>query len=209
MIITYLGHSCFKLEENGASLVTDPYGPGSVPGLSAVRTSAGQVICSHGHGDHNAAGEVKIIPAANSFDTELIHTFHDPEGGRLRGTNDIMIIKSEGRRYVHMGDIGCDPGDEAIGKIRNCDVLFIPVGGFFTIDHKEAMELIQKINPKITVPMHFRGKTFGYDVIAESGDFIRDAVASGKYKMINDGESVIDTSVLAAGTIVILKPLRS
>lgn len=209
MIITYLGHACFKLEENGASLVTDPYGPGSVPGLSAVRTSAGQVSCSHGHGDHNAVGEVKITDMPNRFDIELIHTFHDPEGGKLRGLNDIMIIKSEGRRYVHMGDIGCDPGEDAIEKIRNCDVLFIPVGGFYTIDHKEAMDLIQRINPKITVPMHFRGKTFGYDVIAESGDFIRDAVASGRYKIINDDESVIDTSEIAAGSIVILKPLRS
>lgn len=209
MIITYLGHSCFKLEENGASLVTDPYAPGSVPGLSPVKTSAGQVICSHGHGDHNAAAEVKIVDTENRFGTELIHSFHDPEGGKLRGTNDIMIIKAGDRRYVHMGDIGCDPGEDAIGKIRNCDVLFIPVGGFFTIDHKEAMDLIKKINPKITVPMHFRGKTFGYDVIAEPGDFIKDVTAAGGYKIINDGESIVDTDEIPAGAIVILKPLRS
>lgn len=209
MIITYLGHSCFKLEENGASLVTDPYAPGSVPGLSPVKTSAGQVSCSHGHADHNAAGEVKITAAANKFDIELIHSFHDPEGGRLRGPNDIAVIKSGGRRYVHMGDIGCYPGDEAVEKISNCDVLFIPVGGFFTIDHKEAIDLVKKINPKITVPMHFRGKTFGYDVISEVDDFLKDASASGGYKIINDNESVIDTSVMASGSIVILKPLRS
>jgi len=209
MIIAYLGHSCFKLEENGASLVTDPYAPGSVPGLSPVRTSAGQVICSHGHADHNAANEVKIIGTANKFDVELISSFHDPEGGRLRGLNDIAVIKTDGKKYVHMGDIGCDPGEEAIGKIRNCDVLFIPVGGFYTIDHKEALDLIRKINPKITIPMHFRGKTFGYDVISELEDFIKDASAAGGYKIINDGESVIDTTVIASGAIVILKPLRS
>ena len=108
-----------------------------------------------------------------------------------------------------MCDIGCYPGDEAVEKISNCDVLFIPVGGFFTIDHKEAIDLVKKINPKITVPMHFRGKTFGYDVISEIDDFLKDASASGGYKIINDNESVIDTSVMASGSIVILKPLRS
>jgi len=34
--------------------------------------------------------------------------------------------------------------------------LFIPVGGNYTIDGKEASEVTKKINPKIVIPMHYK-----------------------------------------------------
>jgi len=42
---------------------------------------------------------------------------------------------------------------EAIGAV---DVLLIPVGGFFTIDHKEAAQVIESLDPRIVVPMHYK-----------------------------------------------------
>ena len=52
--IQWLGHSCFRMEYRGFSLVTDPYEDGYVPGLAPLRVSADAVFCSHGHGDHSA-----------------------------------------------------------------------------------------------------------------------------------------------------------
>lgn len=40
MKITWIGHSCFKLEKNGNTLIIDPYSDGSVPGLKPVREKA-------------------------------------------------------------------------------------------------------------------------------------------------------------------------
>ena len=60
MKITWLGHSCFKVESDGYSAVLDPYADGSVPGLGDVRETADIVLCSHGHDDHNAAGNVNL-----------------------------------------------------------------------------------------------------------------------------------------------------
>ena len=54
MEISYIGHSCFKIDSKGRSIVLDPYKDGSVPGLSPVRVKADAVFCSHGHPDHNA-----------------------------------------------------------------------------------------------------------------------------------------------------------
>ena len=34
--------------------------------------------------------------------------------------------------------------------------MFIPVGGNYTIDGKEASELTKRINPKIVIPMHYK-----------------------------------------------------
>jgi L-ascorbate metabolism protein UlaG (beta-lactamase superfamily) len=41
-------------------------------------------------------------------------------------------------------------------SLKNTDIIFIPVGGVFTINHVEAVNLIKKIRPKIAIPIHFR-----------------------------------------------------
>ena len=36
-----------------------------------------------------------------------------------------------------------------------CDVAFVPVGGTYTMDYKEAAQLINEIKPKTAVPTHY------------------------------------------------------
>ena len=50
--ITWNGHSCFTVEKDGFSIVFDPYGPNTVPGLAPLSLTADMVLCSHEHGDH-------------------------------------------------------------------------------------------------------------------------------------------------------------
>ena len=56
MLITWIGHSCFRIEKNGHSLIIDPTEDDKVPGISPIREKAGAVLCSHEHSDHNARG---------------------------------------------------------------------------------------------------------------------------------------------------------
>ena len=60
MTITWLGHSCFRVECGDYAVVLDPYEPGSVPGCGDVRETADQVLCSHEHHDHNYRGGVTL-----------------------------------------------------------------------------------------------------------------------------------------------------
>ncbi len=175
MKITYLGHSCFKLEQNGFALIIDPYMAGSVPGYAPLKESANQVVSSHKHGDHFGLKEVKlsVMRADTPFTVSFIETYHDDKQGALRGCNNVIIVESQGLKVVHMGDIGCDLADEDIDRIRGCDVLLIPVGGFYTIDAEKAREYVDKIGPAITVPMHYKGQGFGYDEIGTVEPFIR------------------------------------
>ncbi len=41
-------------------------------------------------------------------------------------------------------------------KIGQVDILFIPVGGVFTIDWKSASAIISQIEPRIIIPMHYK-----------------------------------------------------
>ncbi len=172
-ILTWYGHSCFRLDfGEGGSVVFDPYAPGSVPGAELPQgITADRVLCSHDHGDHNAAGRVRLSGKTPAFTLETIDTYHDPEGGRLRGKNRISIAAWGGFRAAHLGDLGCDLPEEQRAALRGLDLLLIPVGGHFTIGPEEARDLARDLAPRILVPMHYRLGSMGYPVIHELGDF--------------------------------------
>ena len=58
--------------------------------------------------------------------------------------------------FCHLGDLGHELGENAIQQIGDIDVLFIPVGGNFTIDANQAWNVINGIKPRIVVPMHYK-----------------------------------------------------
>ena len=62
-----------------------------------------------------------------------------------------FIIEIEGNRYYIAGDT--DLNQDNI-KVK-CDVAFVPVGGTYTMDYKEAAELTNQIKPKVAVPIHY------------------------------------------------------
>lgn len=174
MKITWIGHSCFKIEKNGYALVIDPYKDGSVPGLLPMRERANMVLCSHEHGDHNFRDGVEIIQdSENPFKITEIHTYHDDVQGTLRGRNKIFLIEDGESRIAHMGDIGCMLAEEQLSQLEQLDTVLIPVGGYYTVDGQQAFELVQKMNPRIVVPMHFRSEKegFGFAEISTEKEF--------------------------------------
>lgn len=210
MKITYIGHACFLIEDNaGHTLVTDPYRHGSVPGLADHDVTADEAVCSHGHGDHSDFEGVGAPEDVwdGRFDITTIHTFHDDVQGAARGRNNISIINIDGMKVVHMGDIGCELTESQLDQLRNCDVLMIPVGGFFTIGARQAFKMTKDINPRVVIPMHYRGKTYGYSEIATSEEFESLIVAAGDRRVIRH------TSVLEVlpgdRCMAVLDPLRA
>ena len=168
MKLIWHGHSCFTLISQDGILVFDPYKNHCVPGLELPDLKADIVLCSHNHDDHNAKELVKLSQNKATFQIQKIQTYHDDQFGKLRGKNIVHIVQTEDMKVVHMGDIGCDFDMKGI---INCDVLLIPVGGFYTIDTKTALQFIQKIHPRIVIPMHYRSNDFGYDVLSTVDEF--------------------------------------
>lgn len=201
MKITWIGHSCFKVESNGKSVVFDPYQPGSVPGLSDVKESADLALCSHGHGDHNAA-ECVTLTGKGQQDIKVtrIDTFHDHHSGTKRGANIIHIVEMDGKKVAHMGDIGCKITPEQMAFLTDLDVLLIPVGGFFTIDAEEAAEYVKELQPKLTIPMHYQdpARKIGYPVIAPLQNF-KEAIGCCKQLEASSvsAEEIAEQTVLA------------
>ena len=175
MKLTWIGHSCFKIEEGGYTIITDPSADGKVPGLKNVREEADLVLCSHEHFDHNARECVKIKDSgAKAPVITRIETYHDDKMGKLRGNNTIHIMDFGGIKLAHFGDLGCRPGSGQMEQLKGLDIAIVPIGGFYTIDTAQAVELINELDPKLVIPMHFKNTDagFGFDEISTADEFI-------------------------------------
>lgn len=173
MRITWLGHSCFRLESGGSSLVLDPYSDGAVPGLAPLRADADAVYCSHDHRDHGASDLVDLTGRPCTLTVEAIDCFHDDKRGLLRGKNRIHIVSNGEVHVAHLGDLGHKLNKAALEKLHGVDALLIPVGGYYTIDAETAAKLCERIGARVVIPMHYRLGAMGYDVISELSDFTR------------------------------------
>ena len=204
MKLTWIGHACFKIESNGYTLILDPYADGYVPGLKPLRENADMVLCSHEHGDHNAKDLIEITEGESSpFTITTIDTFHDEVQGAKRGLDTIHIIDDGSFRIAHLGDLGCELEEDQIELLKNLDVCMIPVGGHYTIDGKQAAELVHRIQPRIVIPMHYRDDKagFGFDVISTVEDF-----AESMDSVVRLDQSTISMGELPDAQVIILSP---
>lgn len=175
MEITYLGHSSFKLKGRQTSLVTDPF-DSSMVGLRYPKVEAEIVTVSHDHKDHNYTQGVfgirKVVSGPGEYEIAGVSivgiaAFHDNKEGSIRGKNTLYLIEMDGLRLVHLGDLGHRLNDKLVTEIGEVDILFIPVGGEYTIGPLEAAEVVVSLAPKIVIPMHYHVEGLKADVFAK------------------------------------------
>lgn len=156
-------HSCFEINDQ-ATVVMDPHDGRSL-GVKPPSLKADIVTISHDHFDHNAVrvikGEYAVVKDVASRTIKGVAIrgitgFHDDVNGEKRGKMNIFHFTIGGVRFCHLGDLGHMLSEEQIGELGEVDVLFLPVGGVFTIDGAQAQLLVKKIGPKVAIPMHFR-----------------------------------------------------
>lgn len=179
MDITYLGHSAFKLRGKIATIITDPYA--ASVGFDMPKVSADIVTVSHQHEDHNAVNKVSgtarrpepyLIQAPGEYEVSGVgvfgwQTFHDDAEGKQRGKNTVYIIHLDGLRICHLGDLGHVLSEAQIHQIGEVDVLLVPVGGFYTINAKQAVEVIKELQPSVIVPMHYQTSRHNQEMFAQ------------------------------------------
>jgi L-ascorbate metabolism protein UlaG (beta-lactamase superfamily) len=123
-------------------MLMDPFNENEL-GYAMPIIEADILIMSHDHEDHNnvdAAGEnpeVFFDPGNYiSFGMDIygIKSYHDEKRGKLRGENTIFCFTLDGIRVCHLGDLGHSLNRTQLKKIGPVDLLFLPVGGRYTID---------------------------------------------------------------------------
>ena len=163
-----MGHSSFKIRGKNGIVVCDPF-PSKI-GFPFPKVSADIVTVSHSHFDHCAIDQVSgtarkekpyVIDAPGEYElldiAVSVHpSFHDGENGKLRGKNNIVVIRIDGIAVAHLGDLGHMLSDSDIDSLGIIDVLIVPTGGEFTVSPKQAAEIVEAVEPSIVIPMHYK-----------------------------------------------------
>jgi L-ascorbate metabolism protein UlaG (beta-lactamase superfamily) len=174
--IKWYGHACFRIEgraggngQRPVGIVTDPYTP-EVAGYDPIAEPADIVIMSSATDRfHSCADRVPGNPT-------VINALEIAEGGReAKGVrfdavatresvvhktdpdeNAIYTFSLDGIRVGHMGDVGNPLGEAELKLLRGVDVLLALTGGPPTIELPDLQAAMADIQPRITIPMHYR-----------------------------------------------------
>ncbi len=181
--VIWHGHACFEVRGKSGVVVTDPF---RGIGLPEPKAEADLVLCSHGHFDHSNYGPVKaeggevLIGFVGSkmvgeIDVKGVATFHDESQGSRRGKNSVYVFTLDGINFCHLGDLGHDLSPTQVEEIGEVDVLFVPVGGVYTIGPETAWKVCLKLRPRFVFPMHYRmaGLSPTFNALSTIEDFLK------------------------------------
>lgn len=178
----FINHACIRFDFNGIICYTDPYE------LKEGRNDADIIFITHGHFDHYSIKDIFkvgkdstifVIPESvvtPELDEDSIIRVQPSQSYEIKGIkietvpayniNKAFHSKEEGwvgyiiewnnMRYYIAGDTDITSENKQI----KCDIAFVPVGGTYTMTSEEAAQLVNELNPKIAVPIHY-GKVVG------------------------------------------------
>lgn len=176
MQLTWYGHATFRIETPTISIMTDPHNPDTSgykpydqPADVVLMSSASDDFHNNGHlipghpdvintldialkdGGDTGARIVHGMPVQAIAAMEVHnHPSHDPE------QNAMYRFEVGGLHIGHMGDVGNPLTEQQLEFFAGVDVLLALTGGFPTIALDDLMVLIDRVQPQVTVPMHFR-----------------------------------------------------
>jgi L-ascorbate metabolism protein UlaG (beta-lactamase superfamily) len=173
MRVRWFGQSAYLLEGGGTRVFIDPFGAVDpsrgmrfdYPPIEGVE--ADLLLITHEHFDHSNAEAIGGSPetirsTAGTFESPAgevvgVAAEHDDVAGTQRGPTAIFRLALDGLSVCHVGDFGqVSLRPEQKAAIGEIDVLFVPVGGGFTIGGAQAAELARELSPRLIVPMHYR-----------------------------------------------------
>ena len=195
MRVEWFGQSAFRLDGDGKTVAIDPFGDMSAlssgrgiqwdyPAIAGVEPDL--LLVTHEHRDHNAVEAIDGEPhtlrsTAGTHESPIgqvtgVASEHDDAAGTERGPNTIFVFELDGVRVCHMGDFGQSAlREEQAAAIGEIDLLFVPVGGGFTIGAEQASRIVERLKPRWVVPMHYRTPRIGF---LETADAFLDGAAN-------------------------------
>jgi len=175
--IKWLGHSSIKIS-GSKQIYIDPYN------IKDEYKDADIIFITHSHYDHFSLDDIDkcrknstvlvitrdleekvkelniqyiIVEPYNSYivdniSFETIPSYNINKSYHPKNNNWVgYVININNNKYYVAGDTDIT---EETKKIV-CDVAFLPIGGTYTMNYREAAELVNIIKPKYVIPIHY------------------------------------------------------
>ena len=174
--IHWLGHASFRIEDNGKQIYIDPWK------LQEKSFPADFIFITHAHYDHFSPQDLekirkdstifvvpkdlaksvkgKVVPVIpgepyeiGGLKVETIAAYNLSKQFHPKHNNWVgyFITLSTGQRIYHAGDTDSTPEM----RKAQCDIAFLPCGGYYTMDSKEAAVAANIFRPKAVIPIHW------------------------------------------------------
>jgi L-ascorbate metabolism protein UlaG (beta-lactamase superfamily) len=165
--ITYVGHSTYFIETpEGASAATDYNGYHKPPYIPDI------VSMNNAHESHYTDTPEPVIKhvlrgwdpmfgiARHDIKFKDMHVYNIPtnfyeSNNKKTNENSIFMFEAAGLCLAHVGHLHHILTNEQAFRMGRTDVLFLPIGGFSTLSHEEAVRVIEQVKPKLILPMHY------------------------------------------------------
>ncbi len=194
--IRWLGHAAFEIRFGKGIIFVDPWLDGNpLAAMKASDVKEADIVCvTHDHRDHlgNAVeickqsdakfvGTPELCNYAKENGAKEIVGFNIGGTATVKGIGMTMtqafhtatrgvpigfVLRGERTGVYHAGDTGLFGDMKFIGELYKPNVALLPIGGYYTMDSREAAEAVKLIKPKVAIPMHY--KTF--PVLAKTAD---------------------------------------
>lgn len=184
--IRWLGHAAFEIRLAGRIILVDPWLDGNPKAaIKTSDVEEVDVVCvTHDHVDHiGSAFEICEKTGATFVGTPELSSYAKESGVKevvgfniggaasvkgidmmmtqafhtaARGVSTGFVLKAEEMGIYHAGDTGLFGDMNFIGELYAPDAALLPIGGYYTMNSREAAEAVRLIKPKVVIPMHYQ-----------------------------------------------------
>lgn len=173
MQLKWYGHASFLITaDNGKRIITDPYTP-ETSGYLPIPDAPDIVVMSSDNDTFHCRADLIpgrpvvinalelarqggqrteqgiLIQAIEAMEA-LDHAFHDPD------QNGMYRVTVDGVSIGHLGDVGNPLSDVQLQFFAGVDILLALAGGHPTINLDDLNTVVERTQPKMVIPMHFR-----------------------------------------------------
>ena len=175
--IQWLGRGCFRVTSSlGLTILTDPFNPKLV-GSSAKPSGISADVILITHEDETANYTDLVSGSPIIFRSSMAKGVNRASGVLVRGiqtSSENLAVSSrlnvaytwamDGIRFCNLGAIEDAVSPSEALNIGSVDVLFMPVGGSQNFNDQKRQVTIDRLRPKIIVPMSYSGNYSGVPV---------------------------------------------
>ncbi len=169
MVITWFGLSSFKISSGPLTIVTDPFSKNV--GLTPPRVQTDITVISnfqnplYNNKESLGGNDVFVIDSSGEYDIKGLFVRGIAAIGELKNKSngfDYTTIYTVRMEDINLGLLGGlkqkELTDNQLESLNEIDILFVPVGGKSVCDAEEAVTIVNQIEPKYVIPMHYAQK---------------------------------------------------